>query len=90
VPIGREEVQSWCCMCDWSLLLVCTGGADWIENVAGVAERFSSLPATRCLTRSRSRDVPGAIVGQFGVVGMPARLCPAGRKRSLMANLVER
>jgi propanediol dehydratase large subunit len=90
VPIGREEVQSWCCMCDWSFLLVCTSGADGIENVAGVTERFSRLPVARCLTRSRSRDVPGADAGQFGVVGMPARLCPAGTKRRLMANLVER
>jgi hypothetical protein len=40
--------------------------------------------------RSRSRDVPGADVGQLDVVGMPARLCPAGRKRSRMANFVER
>jgi hypothetical protein len=90
VPIGREEIQSWCFMWDWSFLLVCTGSADWIEKVVGVAERFSRLPSMRCLLRSHSQDVPGAEAGQFGVVGMPARLCPAGRKRSLMANLVER
>jgi hypothetical protein len=40
--------------------------------------------------RSRSQDVLGADVGQLGVVGMPARLCLAGRKRSLMVHLVER
>jgi hypothetical protein len=44
----------------------------------------------RCLMRSHSRDVPGTDAGQLGIVGMPARLYPAGRKRSLMANVVER
>jgi hypothetical protein len=44
----------------------------------------------RCLTRSHSRDIPCTDAAQFGVVGMPARLCLAGRKRSLMANFVER
>jgi hypothetical protein len=90
VPISREEIQSWWWLWDWSLLLVCTGGADLIENAIGVVARFSRLPVMRCLMRSRSQDVPGADAGQLGVVGMPARLCPAGRKRSLMANFVER
>jgi hypothetical protein len=40
--------------------------------------------------RSRSRDVPSADIGQLGVAGIPARLCPVGRKRSLSANFVER
>jgi hypothetical protein len=44
----------------------------------------------RCLVRSHSQDVPGTDSGQFGIVGMLARLCLAGSKRSLMANLVER
>jgi hypothetical protein len=69
---------------------VCTGGADWIENVTGVAEQFSRLPVVRCLMRLCNQDVPGADTGQLGIVGMLARLCPAGRKRSLMAYLVER
>jgi hypothetical protein len=69
---------------------VYTGGADWIENVVGVAEWFSSLSVVRYLTRLGSWDIPGADTQQFGIVGMPVRLCLAGRKRSPMANLVER
>jgi hypothetical protein len=44
----------------------------------------------RYLTRSHSQHLPGANTGQFGVVGMPVRLYLAGRKRSLIANFVER
>jgi hypothetical protein len=90
VPIGREEVQSWYFMCNSLLLLVCTSGADGMENVVGVAEQFSSLPVMRYLRRLHSRDIPGADIGQCGIVGIPVRLCLAGRKRSRMANLVER
>jgi hypothetical protein len=49
---------------------VCTGSADWIENMVGVAERFSGLQVVRCLIRSHSWDVVGADAGQFGVVGI--------------------
>jgi hypothetical protein len=63
VPFGREEIQSWWWMWDWLFLLVCTGGADWIENVIGVAEQFSRLPVVRCLMRSCSQDIPGANTG---------------------------
>jgi hypothetical protein len=50
-------------MWDWSFLLVCTSGADWIENIFGVAEWFSRLLVVRYLMRLRSRDVPGADTG---------------------------
>jgi hypothetical protein len=90
VPIDKEAIQSWWWMWGWSLLLVYTGGADWTENAIGVIAWFSRLLVVRCLMRSRNRDVLGADTWQLGVVGMPARLCPVGRKRSLMANLVER
>jgi hypothetical protein len=90
VPIGREEIQSRWWMWEWSFLLMCISGADWIVNVTGVGERFSRLPVMRCLMRSCSQDVPGADTGQLGIVGRLVRLCPAGRKRSLMANFAER
>jgi hypothetical protein len=90
VPIGKEEIQSWWWVLDWSLLLVCISGAELIENAIGVDVQFSRLSVVRCLIRSQSGDVLGADVWQLGVVGMLARLCLAGRKRSLMANIVER
>jgi hypothetical protein len=90
VPIGRQEIQSRWWIWDWSFLLVCTGGVDWIVNVVAVVEQFLRLLVMRCLMRLRNQDVPGADTGQLGVLGRPVRLCPVGRKRSLMANFVER
>jgi hypothetical protein len=90
VPRGKEEIQSVWHLSGWWCFSVLTGGADWIEKVFGIADRFSSVPEVRCLIRSRSRLVPGADVGQCGVGGMPARVCPAGRKRSQMANFADK
>jgi hypothetical protein len=90
VPMGKEEIQSVWCLLGWSCLFVLTGGADWIEKVFGIADRFSSVPEVRCLIRSCSQLIPGADVGQCGVGGMPARVCPAGRKRSWTANFADK
>jgi hypothetical protein len=71
-------------------LLVCISGVDWIVNLVRVIKQFSRLPVMRCFMRSCKRDIPDADTGQLGIVGRPVRLCLVGRKRSLMANFVER
>jgi hypothetical protein len=90
VPTGKEEIQSAWCLSGWSCVLVLTEGADWTEKVLGVADRFSRVLEMRCLIKSHSRLIPGSDIGQCGVGAIPARLCPAGRKRCLMANFADR
>jgi hypothetical protein len=90
VLTGRAEIQAEWRLSGWSCLSVLTGGADAIEKVFWIIDRCSRVPEMRCLIRSRSRLVPGSDIRQCGAGGMPARLCPAGRKRSLMANFADR
>jgi hypothetical protein len=90
VPTGSKESQSLWRLSGWSCLLVLMGGADSIMKELGVVDLFSRVLVRRYLIRSRSQLVPGTNTGQFGVGGIPARLCLAGRKRSLMANFADR
>jgi hypothetical protein len=79
----------WCSVGSSYLLRLIAGASAILMTMGGV-DRSSSVPMIRCLMRSLRWLVPQAELRQYGVNGRLARLCLAGRKRSLMANFDNR
>jgi hypothetical protein len=90
VPIGSDDTHEPWHRAGSSCLLRLIAVAMSMWKVFGAMDLSSSFPVVRYLKRFFRQLMPGAEVGQCGISGRLDRLCPAGRKRSLMAYFAER